>query len=200
MLDKTTTWTGGSGSGARPETRFLPALAASIATWFPDLGGRSLAVSNVEITKANIPTLPLVMVAFARSESTQPARSGHPDEYTITDFVVVEFWLEPDQYRKADGTATPFWSYYPYEEIRDQLLTYLARWYGPHEERLAYRSLGINADQFAVTLTFGFEVRFQWCPTVKEEGEAFTPYFRLCAPANECLPDSFFKPSEPALP
>jgi hypothetical protein len=117
MLDKTATTV--------TETRFLPALALAVSEGFPELGGRSLAVSNVDITKANVPTLPLVMVAFARSESNQAVRSSHPNEYSITDFVVVDFWLEPDQYRRADGTATPFWSYYPYEEIRDRLLTIL---------------------------------------------------------------------------
>jgi hypothetical protein len=188
MLDKT-----------KVETRFLPALAAAIAEWFPELGGRSLAVSNVEITKANVPTLPLVMVAFARSESNQPARS-FTNEFTVADFIVVDFWLEPDQIRRTDGTATPFWNYYPYEEIRDRLLTYMARWQGPHDEHPAYRSLGINADQFAVTLTFTFEVRVQWCPTViLDRGMPFTPIFRLCAPEGVCLPDSYYQPSKTTL-
>lgn len=174
MLDRTV---------ATIETRFLPALAMAIAEWFPEIGGRALAVSNVEVTKANVPTLPLVMVAFARSEGTQAARS-HPAEFTIADFIVIEFWLEPEQYRRVDGTATPFWSYYPYEEIRDRLLTGLADWLGPHGEHPSYRAMGINADQHAVMLTFTFEVRMQWCPTIVDQGMRFTPIFRLCAPAD----------------
>lgn len=193
MLDRTV---------AKVETRFLPALAAEIAEWFPELGGRALAVSNVEVTKANVPTLPLVMVAFARSESNQPARSS-TNEFTVVDFIVVEFWLEPEQYRRMDGSATPFWSYYPYEEIRDRLLSHTAYWHGPQDKHiLAYRALGINADQFAVTLTFTFEVRMQWCPTVLEQGVLFTPIFRLCTPADAArfaaLPPSIPLPAAPA--
>lgn len=191
MLDRTASFP----PEAPVETRFLPALATAVSEWFPGLDGRAIAVSNIEITKENVPTLPLVLVAFARSESTQPARN-HPSEFTVADFVVVDFWLEPDRIRRTDGSATPYWNYYDYEWIRDRLLTGLADWHGPgpRQERLAYRSLGIAADPFAVTLTFTFEVRFQWCPTTARQGDPFTAGFRLCTPSS-CLPDSFYDQS-----
>lgn len=173
------------------ETRFLPAVAKEIALWFPELDGRALAVVSPDIiTKENIPTLPLAMVGFARSTSNAPLRS-HVEEISIEDLFVVEFWLKTERYKNAKG-ETPFWSYYPYEWIRDTLLTNFARQQGlwPGGERVAYRSLLVGADPFAVTLTFGFASIRQWCPDRKDPGQPFTIGFGLCTPAGKCLPEA----------
>ena len=69
-------------------TRFLPALAEQIALWFPEVEGRSLAVSEVSITKENVPTLPLVMVAFINSVSEPPMR-GSANMFDIIDTFIV---------------------------------------------------------------------------------------------------------------
>ena len=100
------------------ETRFLPALAEQLKLWFPELAGRALAVSDVSVSKENVPTLPLVMCAFARSTSEPRANARH---FEMIDAFIVEFWLEPQRYKRADGSETPFWSYYPYESIRETL-------------------------------------------------------------------------------
>jgi hypothetical protein len=105
--------------------RFLPQLADAIAEWFPELGGRALAVSEVTITKQNVPTLPLAMVAFARGTGDQSTTSHQPI-FNMEDAFVVEFWLEPARYKNRSGGETPFWSYYDYEAIRDTLLQNLA--------------------------------------------------------------------------
>lgn len=171
------------------ETRFLPAVAKDVAEWFPELGGRSLAVVSPDIiTKENIPTLPLAMVGFARSTSTWPLRSN-VDTFDIEDLFVIEFWLKTERYKNAKG-ETPFWSYYPYEWIRDTLLTNFTRWIGPGGERVAYRSLLVGADPFAVTLTFGFASIRKWCPDRKDHGQPFTIGFGLCAPAGQCVPEA----------
>lgn len=171
---------------ARSETRFLPALAEEIARWFPELQGRSLAVSEVTVTKENVPTLPLVMVAFVSSTSEAPARSSS-DQFQIVDTFVVDFWLEPARYKRADGSETPFWSYYDYEAIRDKLLSNLTRWESPGGERIAYRGLAIDADHIAVTLTFTFVATFRWCATIEDVGERFDVTVNLCTPVG-CVP------------
>lgn len=168
-------------------TRFLPALAAQIAVWFPELGGRALAVSDAHITKVNVPTLPLVMVAFARSTGDQ-ARTSFQPRFTLTDMFVVEFWLEPSRYKKANGSETPFWSYYDYEAVRNKLLHNLSRWEAPGGEHIAYRSLTISADELAVTLTFGFAATFEFCQPFDDAGEPFAISFDLCPPKG-CCPD-----------
>jgi hypothetical protein len=168
---------------------FLPALAEAISGWFPELEGRSLAVSEVSITKENVPTLPLVMSAFIRSAAEPPTRSpSHVMD--VVDTFIVEFWLEPARYKKANGAETPFWSYYPYEDIRDTLLTNLAYWTTPNGERISFRGLQMGADPLAVTLTFTFFAVFRWCPsTMPATGEPYSMGICLHPPRECCEPD-----------
>src|SRR5262245_5153811 len=153
--------------------RLLPSLAEAIAEWFPELNGRALAVSECTVTKENVPTLPLVMLAFVRSTATPPTHS-RAEMFEMTDAFIVEFWLEPARYKKANGSQTPFWSYYDYEQIRDKLLTNLAYWEAPGGERISYRGLMLEAEEMAVTLTFSFNATFRWCPSVVPQGEPFS--------------------------
>lgn len=178
------------------KTRFLPALAEAIAEWFPELNGRSLAVSEVEINKENVPTLPLVMTAFLRSAADE--NSNRTEIFNITDTIVIGFWLEPARYKKANGAETPFWSYYDYEEIRDTLLTNLARWESPGGERLSYRGLTIEAAPLAVILTFTFSATFRWCATPKDFGSPFKIGFNLCTPVG-CCPPACIEEPDPCL-
>jgi len=175
---------------ARIETkpRFLPALAEQLALWFPEVGGRALAVSEVSITKENVPTLPIVMTAFIRGTADPPSRSNS-DMFEIVDTFIVDFWLEPARYKKTNGTETPFWSYYDYEAIRNTLLANITRWATPGGERIAFRELTIEAEPFAVTLTFRFTATHRWCAPVTDYGIPFSVGFNLCAPVDCCVPD-----------
>lgn len=185
----------------KQETRFLPALAEAIAEWFPELGGRSLAVSEVTVSKENIPTLPLVMVAYVRGTGDQTTNTQQ-SIFNMEDAFVVEFWLEPARYKKKDGGETPFWSYYDYEAIRDTLLENMARWEAPHGERPAYRGLNIEADPLAVTLTFAFVAAMRWCPSkqVKPDGIIKDIKFNLCTDQSVCVPDCFEEPEDECHP
>jgi hypothetical protein len=173
----------------KQETRFLPALAEAVGQWFPELGGRSLAVSEVEITKENVPTLPLAMVAFIRSTADPPTKS-RADMFEMVDTFIIDFWMEPARYKKANGSETPFWSFYDYERIRDTLLTNIVRWESPGGERIAFRGMNIEAEPLAVTLTFTFQATFRWCPSgPKDLGEPFTIGFNMCSAAECCIPE-----------
>jgi hypothetical protein len=176
------------------ETRFLPALAEAIAEWFPELEGRSLAVSEAAITKENVPKLPLVMTAFVRSEAN-PTTKSRAEMYDVTEALVVEFWLEPARYKKANGSETPFWSYYDYEAIMETLLARIARWSAPGGKIMSFRGLTIEADALAVTLTFAFTATFRWCAPVTEFGDPFTIGQRLCTPVG-CCPDACLEDEE----
>ena len=175
------------------ERWFLPALAAAIGEWFPELGGRSLAVSDMTPTKENTPTLPLCVTAFVRSSANPPLRN-HYEEFPIDDAFIVEFWLQPMRYKKINGTETPFWTYYPYEGIRNKLLSNITQWTPPGKERIAFRTLNIVADAFAVVLTFGFIAHFDWCLKTDRYGMPFKVDFNLCTPAGVCIEDEQCEP------
>lgn len=175
------------------ETRLLPALAAAIAEWFPMLNGRAMAVSEAAVTKENIPTLPLVAVALQKTVSDQSLVSRQ-SQYELQDHFIVDFWLVPERYQRANGTEAPFWSYYNYEAIRDKLLTHLASWQAPRNAKIAFRDMDIDADPLFVTLTFRFVASINWkaCVTAPPDqiidGIGFnllTAAFDCCAP--ECV-------------
>lgn len=153
----------------KEETRFLPAVADAVAGLFPMVEGRSMAVSAVTIKKDNLPTLPLVMVCFVKGagRSQAPSTIG---EVLLEDTFVIEFWLEPERYKRADKSETPFWGYYDYEWIRSTLLTFFASWCGPNGERVDYRRLDVEADTFSVNLTFEFIAIRRWRPAVDLSG------------------------------
>lgn len=185
----------------KKETRFLPALADAIAEWFPELGGRALAVSEVTVNKENIPTLPLAMVAFVRGTGDQSTGSRQTI-FNLEDAFIIEFWLEPARYKKKDGSQTPFWSYYDYEAIRDTLLENMSRWEAPHGERPAYRGLNIEADELAVTLTFAFVAAMRWCTStsVPPDGIVTGIKFNLCTDQTVCVPDCLDDSEDPCHP
>ena len=142
----------------------LPALARAIAEWFPELGGRSIPVSEARITRDNIPTLPLVMVSLFRELGyhTVATRRLEPEEQ-----VVVEFWFKPLRYVDPNnGAETPFWAFYDYDTVRDRLVAELKHWHTPRGERLEYFSLDIDSDQFATVLTFQLRHKFVFCDPV----------------------------------
>ncbi|MEY9235400.1 hypothetical protein ABIF78_007723 [Bradyrhizobium japonicum] len=171
----------------RPEDQFLPALADALKEWFPDVGPRASAVSEISISKENIPTLPLILVAFIKSESEQ-ARESYSEEFRMTDTFTVELWMPPNRIKRPDNSETPFWSYYPYEEIRDIMISNTTRWIGPGGKRASFRSLTIEADQFAVVMSFIFTTTFRWCASYNESGDPFSIGFNLCTP-KACIPD-----------
>lgn len=170
------------------EKRFLPALAKVVADGFPELNGRAFATSGITITKDNIPTLPLAMTALLHGEAN-PSTRQPSETFQLTDLICIEFWLEPVRYKNHNGAETPFWSYYPYEVIRDVLLNALSRWTGPGGEILAYRRMTISVDPFAVTLTFHFTASATWCAQSNARGEKFEIGFLLKPPPSCCIED-----------
>ena len=178
------------------EERLLPALAAKIAEWFPELGGRAMAVSESAVTKENIPTLPLAVTAFVRAvgEQSQVTRQS---QYEIVDHFIVEFWLPSEKYQRANGSDAPFWSYYNYEAIRDKLLTNMAAWQPPRNARIAFRALDTEADHLAVTMTFGFVAAINWrvCSIPGPDMIINGIPVNICVPeSNCCIPEDCFDP------
>ena len=145
----------------------LPALAKAIADWFPELNGRSLAVSEAKITRDNIPTLPLVMVSLLRELGYHSVKTGRaePEEQ-----IVVEFWFAPVKYTNGTNSSeTPFWAFYDYDTLRDRLMTHLKHWHSPRGERIEYFAMDVDSDQFATTITFQLRHKFTFCELDLEE-------------------------------
>lgn len=140
----------------------IPALVEAIKTWFPEMEGRVVAVSEAEVTPENMPALPLAMVALQKITGTQNARSNARP--MLTEDILVQFWLKPERERLAKGSLAPFWTYYDYDAILDRLLLGTTIWVGPRGTGLGFNSMDIEADEFAVTITFRLTHETRWCP------------------------------------
>jgi hypothetical protein len=123
--------------------------------------GRFIAVSEVDPFNngTNIPTLPLGFVALV-TEAAQQANSG---PITISDDILVHFAFQPVKYKDAKNQDTPFYAFYDYEPVRDKLLALIQHWDGPRSERLLYKSMDVNANEYAVYITFRFTMTQKWC-------------------------------------
>lgn len=153
---------------------FLPELAGFVASWFPELGGRAIAVTEAEVTKENRPDLPLAILALNREEATHDPKSNQP--ISLSDDFIIEFWLELKKLRSSKTKEeVPFWAYYNYEAIRDRLLTrIIAESMSRENWGIRYVSMDVAADAGAVILTFRFSRNYRWCMP-EDEGDEPVP-------------------------
>ncbi|MGL5736572.1 MAG: hypothetical protein ACRCYS_17045 [Beijerinckiaceae bacterium] len=167
----------------------LPALAKAIAGWFPELGGRSIAVSDSDfITKENMPTLPLCAVAL-KGESTK--HFVRTNKLTVIEDIIVQFCHKTERYQKEKGGETPYYAYYDYDAIRDALLTNVLDWKSPRNQRLEYVGVDTEADDFSVRLTFSFRHEFEWCaPETAADCIVQNMTFKLCPAEDETNPSN----------
>lgn len=165
----------------------IPALAAEIARRFPELGGRSIAVSEVDpfADQSNTSQLPIAVVSLGREDGQQGKHGG---AITLTDNIVVHFIYEPSKYKNKEFNDTPFFSFYNYQPIRDELLSMIKAWSTPEGGVLTYQSMSVSSDEGAVYMTFNFATTFKWCDPA-EADPAFVVdgvVKRIVQPTSKC--------------
>ena len=172
---------------------FLPQVAEWVAEWFPDLGGRSVAVTDGDITKANRPTLPFSLCALNREDATPATASSRSQNgnIEINEDFIVELWFPVQRFTLEGqtleaGVEKPFWAYYPTTAIRNRMISKMYRAFSDSANKslgsISYTSMDIAADPQAVVLTFRFLRNYIWCPLDDEEDEEvpFTLSFTAC--------------------
>lgn len=180
-----------------PRNEFLPSVAERCADWFPSFGRRFVAVSEAEITTANRPTLPFGLVALNRTDTT-PAQSNSRvtgSNITIADDFIIELWypverfiMDGDDKGKA-SSEKPFWAYYPYERVRDYLLSKMYRESqlpGRENWGISFVSMDIAPDPQAVVLTFRFTRSYNWCPLPDEDDDPEPVVLSFSACPSQC--------------
>lgn len=137
-------------------------IAARVSEVFPELNGRSIAVSEIEPFKdaREVPTLPIAVVALAPGGTGQQNTHGG-GRIRMTDNFVIEFIVQSERY-KAKGKVLPFYSFYDYEAVRTRLLSGLRSWTNECNIGVAYRGIDVEANQFAVYITISVSMTFDW--------------------------------------
>lgn len=174
-------------------SEFLPTVARCVAEWFPSLKGRAVALTEADINASNRPTLPFALVAPNRTDTVAAQADSRVTGTTIgmQDDFIIELWYPVERFTinsdKANDPSIekPFWAYYPYEKIRDYLITKMYRESaqpGRESWGISFVSLDIDADPQAVVLTFRFMRSYKWCPLadVDDEPEPITLTFETC--------------------
>jgi len=166
---------------------FLENMASEINRLFPEMEGRCLAVSEVEITKENMPTLPLVMVALVR-ETSENSGVNTNTQIIINEEFCVDFILKPIKLKRMDGSDSPYWAYYSYTSIRDRLLSnVLSKTFD--NRTIKYRHMNVESDNFSVTLSFRLIASHRWCPDPEydpSDGKPAIVLGRVIPPAIDC--------------
>lgn len=179
----------------------LIALSAKIAEWFPDLGGRAFAVSEVNpFDKQNdVPSLPVAVVGLLTEQGAQGKFGG--SRITLNAQVMLQFIFEPLKYKRQDGAATPFYAFYDYEAIRNRLLSNLVKWRTPLGGAITYQAMDVESDEFAVYISFRLLINEEWCAIDLESDEQpfqFTIHSTLSAPCPDpCCDDPCPEPKTP---
>ena len=142
----------------------VPAIAALIREVFPELQGRSFAVSDVKNTKENPPTLPLCYTCLLGIVEV----GGSNDVATPMDLletIIVEFVFKPEKYTNADGAVSPFYAYQDYQPVFDRLLTALDQFFAPVRKTVRFLSMATTSDEFEQCISFKLSIAWRWCPS-----------------------------------
>lgn len=167
----------------------LPALAKEIALWFPTLNGRAFAVADAAITKENVPTLPVCMLALLKAPANDKSMWNRP---CIDETFVVEFWFPPERVKRQDGSETPFYSFYDYDTLLARMLSLTAQWISPHGQRISYKGIDVEATQFATIIQFTFVHSYFPCLSERDDcvpdmdGRPVQLTFELMCPSGQC--------------
>jgi hypothetical protein len=164
-----------------PET--LPAFAVALREWMPQLGDRAIAVSDGDVTSENVPTLPLAIVAPLRQNFTHVGQ-----RVTVEEIFTAELWLEPAREKSKEGES-PFWSYYPFNRLRNQLFNKLSTWRSPQNGTVALNYMDFESSSLATVVAFRLTATYDICRDDDEWEAPAEIVFDLCPPKSPvCKP------------
>lgn len=138
----------------------LPALAAAMREELADITVRIIPVSDMQIDKDNLPSLPICFLAMTK---TVPAKDRNtPRKPALEEHFVIEFWFPPERYN-SDGKELPIWAFYDYDTLQERVLTVTSNWISPRNSQVIWKSTTVDANQYAVATTFSFTHSFFHC-------------------------------------
>lgn len=162
----------------------LPAVAALLREWLPEMKGKVVAITEAEVTKDNVPELPIGLVYPLRQDFTQ---RNNGTSVTVEEEFVVEIWLEPAREKTKHGES-PFWSYYEYNTFRNKMFARFAGTRTPQNGAYTFISMDVESNFLATVIAFRMKATYELCVEPDEWEEPVEATFSLCQPASSgCL-------------
>lgn len=165
------------------ETETLPWVAERMREWIPQLDGRAIAVTDSDVTKDNVPTLPIALVA----PLPQQFIHNGGDVMTVAENFVIEIWLAPIREIGEEGEL-PFWAYYEYNKFRNKLFNRFAGERTPQNGAIEFISMDVESNFLATVLTFRARATYDICRDEDEWEEPAEITFDLCQPRAPACP------------
>lgn len=139
----------------------VPAIAALIRATFPELQQRAFAIMEAAVTKENMPNLPLCFVALLGVEAENQSNNVRTP-MDLLEHIIIEFWSAPTIYKKADGSASPFYAYQDYQSTLNKMLVALDGYFGPQGKSVRFASMSTTSDDFALMVSFKVSIKWRW--------------------------------------
>ena len=160
----------------------LPAVAARLREFVPELRGRALPVTEAMVTQDNVPTLPLAIVAPLIQNMTHTGNGA----MTVAEDFVIEVWLPPTM----EANSTALWAYYNYNAFRNKIFTLFDGWRTPVNGGVRFISMDVESNFLATVITFRMRATYDVCSDADEREDPSIITVKLCEPAAPvCLPD-----------
>lgn len=141
----------------------VQSIALIIREAFPELNKRAFAISEVAITKENMPNLPLACVALLNIRGVNQSNNVKTP-LDLEETICVEFWIASKTYMKDDGGISPFYAFQDYKPYMDRLFNALTGFFTPQKKAVKFISFDMTADEYCLTLCFKLSVEWRWCP------------------------------------
>lgn len=145
------------------------ALSKDLLPILPEMEGRIIAVSEMEVTRTNTPTFPIAMIGLQEITFEHDEKSNKLP--MLTEVIVAEFWFKSRKVKFSNNTETPFWSYYDYDPLLRKLVSFLLGWKSPKGYKLRVVRMDLESSELAVQVSFTLRHRFDFCPIEDDEGE-----------------------------
>jgi len=144
----------------------------------PELDGRVIAVSEMEVNRANMPTLPICMTAL-RDVTFRHAEQTNQDPW-IVEQIVTEFWFESNRIKNSKSQETPFWAYYDYDKLLFKIVKFVLGWTSPKGYKFKITRMDIESSDLAVHVAFEFFHQYRFCDVFPDEPEELRLVQSVC--------------------
>lgn len=133
---------------------------------------RVIAVSEMEVNRTNLPTLPIAMVALVDVTFRHAEKTNSMPH--VVEQIVAEFWFKNNKIRTTKNEESPFWAYYDYDPLLHKVVSLILDWTTPKGFKLKVTRMDLESTEAAVHITFEFFHDYEFCPSYDEFGEQMT--------------------------
>lgn len=143
-------------------------LAEELKKVFPDMTGtRFIPVSEIEVNRSNVPTMPLGLVALKEVDITMPLGSNKAPE--ITENLIIEMWFESNKLVRTNKTETNFWAAYDYDPLLQKFIDWCMDFKTTKGGRIRPSKMDIDSSEVALMISFTVKHTYEFCRS-QEDG------------------------------